>query len=480
AVLGGAAALALPGPAAAGGAALGLGGMLAAGWAALRAQRRALAALLAQFDLIAAGDFQAPMPSPAAAEFHALSSRTRALRARLGYALQERRENERRAAEDRRAAIAEMAGRVEAEARRAVAAVSERTGAMSSRAAAMAESSGALRARAAQADAAADQARGNVQAVAAATEELAASIREITSQTARAGQVARAAVEGSDATQGTIRALAGTVSRIGEVVTLIREIAARTNLLALNATIEAARAGEAGKGFAVVASEVKELATQTARGTEEIGRQIAGIEGETRAAVSAVDGIGRTIAEINEVTTAIAAAMEQQAAATQEIARNVGESSLAVDEVTAGMAAVSAEAGRGGAEAGGVRAAAQAAFEDVAAMQGTLVRMIRTSMAEAERRAEPRAALRLPCRLLLPAGETRGELLDASPSGARVRAPGLAEGQEGRMLLDGAGVDIPFAVAHAEAGEAGLRLDRAAGGAAWARTLAGARAAAAA
>ncbi len=479
ACLGVSAALAMPDTAmAAVSAGLGLAGMLGGGWAALNAQRQALSGLRHHFALIAAGDFEAPMPEPAAAEFHSLSSQTRALRARLGYALQERRENDRRAAEDRRAAIADMADKVEEETRRAVAAVTGRAEAMSERAAAMAEASEMLHMNAGRADAAAQQARGNVQAVAAATEELAASIREITIQTARAGQVARNAVAGSEATQDTIRSLADTVSRIGEVVTLIREIAARTNLLALNATIEAARAGEAGKGFAVVASEVKELATQTARGTEEIGRQIAGIENGTRAAVVAVEEIGRTIAEINEVSTAIAAAMEQQAAATQEIARNVGESSAAVNEVTSGMAAVSEEAARSGTEAEGVRSGARAAFEDVATMQGALVRVIRSSVAEAERRCEPRVVLRAPCRLQLPSGEVKGELLEASPSGARLRVAGLGEGQEGRLLLDQAGVAIPFAVVQAAGGEAELRLDKEAGGAAWARLLAGAKAAA--
>ena len=311
--------------------------------------------------------------------------------------------------------------------------------------------------------------------MAAATEELAASIREITTQTARAGEVARAAVEGSDATTGTIRSLAETVSRIGEVVTLIREIAARTNLLALNATIEAARAGEAGKGFAVVASEVKELASQTARGTKEISRQIGEIEAGTRDAVPAVENIGRTIAEISDVSTAIAAAMEEQAAATQEIARNVAESSEAVNEVTTRMAGVSAEAMRTGAEVQALRGGTAAVAGDVSAMQGALVRVIRTSMAEAEWRCEARMAVREPCLLVLPNGETRrGEATSLSLSGAQVVGLGVLEpGAEGRLTLERMGVGLPCVVIEASEGTAGLRLDAVAGGAAWGRALAG-------
>ena len=120
-----------------------------------------------------------------------------------------------------------------------------------------------------------------------------------------------------------MRSLADAALKIGEVVKLINDIAGQTNLLALNATIEAARAGEAGKGFAVVASEVKSLATQTAKATEDIGTQIAGIQNATQEAVAAIKGIGGTIASISEIATAIAAAVEEQGAATQEIARNV-------------------------------------------------------------------------------------------------------------------------------------------------------------
>jgi methyl-accepting chemotaxis protein len=169
------------------------------------------------------------------------------------------------------------------------------------------------------------RAGADVQAVAASAEELASSVAEITRQVADGASVARAAAEEARATDGTVQGLAQAAARIGDVVRLIGDIAGQTNLLALNATIEAARAGEAGKGFAVVASEVKALAGQTARATEEISQQIGAIQGATGAAVTALRNIGTTIERMNEVTSAIAAAVEEQGSATREIARSAAQ-----------------------------------------------------------------------------------------------------------------------------------------------------------
>ncbi|MFC7689068.1 methyl-accepting chemotaxis protein [Paeniroseomonas aquatica] len=170
-----------------------------------------------------------------------------------------------------------------------------------------------------------NRAGGDVQAVAASAEELAASVAEISRQVAEGATVARAAAAEARATDETVQGLAQAAQRIGDVVRLIGDIAGQTNLLALNATIEAARAGEAGKGFAVVASEVKALAGQTAKATEEISSQIGAIQAATGHAVTALRSIGGTIERINEVTTAIAAAVEQQGSATEEIARSAGQ-----------------------------------------------------------------------------------------------------------------------------------------------------------
>ena len=170
---------------------------------------------------------------------------------------------------------------------------------------------------------AAERTRSNVSTVSAAAEQLAGSISEISRQVSHSSQIATQAVTDAHNTNEKIQGLAKAADKIGEVVEMITDIAEQTNLLALNATIEAARAGDAGKGFAVVASEVKNLANQTAKATEEISAQIGGIQGATQEAVTAIQGIGKTIGEIDEIGAGIAAAIEEQGTATQEISRNV-------------------------------------------------------------------------------------------------------------------------------------------------------------
>ena len=195
---------------------------------------------------------------------------------------------------------------------------------------------------------AAEETSVNVQTVSSGTEELSASISEIGRQVISSAQIAGKAVTEATETDATMQGLADSASRISIVVDLIQTIASQTNLLALNATIEAARAGEAGRGFAVVASEVKSLANQTAKATDEIRRQIVGMQQVATSAVGAIRNIGHTIGEINEVTTAIAAAVEQQGAATREIARNIQHAAggtSAVSSNIVGVSTASAEAG---------------------------------------------------------------------------------------------------------------------------------------
>ena len=185
-----------------------------------------------------------------------------------------------------------------------------------------------------------DQASANVQTVAGAAEELSASIGEVSAQVSKAAAIARQGNEAAQRTDTTVQGLAASAQKIGDVVSLISSIAGQTNLLALNATIEAARAGEAGKGFAVVASEVKSLASQTAKATEEISAQIASMQNVTRETVEALRGIGQVIAEMDRVAAAIAAAVEQQRAATQEIAGNVHQVAAGTRDVTSSIATV--------------------------------------------------------------------------------------------------------------------------------------------
>ncbi|GHD61584.1 hypothetical protein GCM10017083_49120 [Thalassobaculum fulvum] len=190
--------------------------------------------------------------------------------------------------------------------------------------------------------AASEQASSNVQTVASAAEELSSSIMEIDRQVGESARITSTAVASAERTNVQIKGLAEAAQKIGEVIKLINDIASQTNLLALNATIEAARAGEAGKGFAVVASEVKSLATQTAKATEEISGKVAEMQSATAGAVDAIREITDTIRRIDQISTSIASAIEQQGSATAEIAQNVQQAAVGTHEVSSTIVDVTA------------------------------------------------------------------------------------------------------------------------------------------
>jgi methyl-accepting chemotaxis protein len=207
--------------------------------------------------------------------------------------------------------------------------------------------------------AASEEASANVQSVASATEEMSSSVNEISRQVHESSRVANEAVDQAQRTNDRVGELSKAAARIGDVVELINTIAGQTNLLALNATIEAARAGEAGRGFAVVASEVKALAQQTAKATGEIGQQISGIQTATHESVGAIKEIGDTIGRMSEISSTIAAAVEEQGAATQEISRNIQQAAQGTQQVSSNVIDVQRGASETGSASSQVLSAAQ-------------------------------------------------------------------------------------------------------------------------
>jgi methyl-accepting chemotaxis protein len=226
--------------------------------------------------------------------------------------------------------------------------------------------------------AASEETTQNVQTVASATEELSASIGEISNQVAESTKIVGEAVSQAHGTNDKVQGLAEAAQKIGDVVRLINDIAGQTNLLALNATIEAARAGEAGKGFAVVASEVKTLATQTARATEEIAGQVRAIQEATESSAVAIGDITKTIGRVSEISTAIASAVEEQGAATQEISRNVQQAAQGTQEVSANIGGVTGAASQTGQAAGEVLSAASELGKNGETLRAQVEEFLRT------------------------------------------------------------------------------------------------------
>lgn len=280
----------------------------------------------------------------------------------------DREETERRAVEDKRRAMTDLADRFEQSVGAIVGAVTAAATEMNAAADGMTATAEETSRQATTVAAASEEATVNVQTVASAAEELAASIAEIGRQVSQSTEITGKAVAAAKHTNETVNSLAESAQKIGTVVQLISDIASQTNLLALNATIEAARAGEAGRGFAVVASEVKNLAGQTAHATEEITLQIAAIQRVTSDSVTAIENIVGTIGLVSEITDSIAIAVEEQGNATREIARNVQEAAAGTQEVAGNIAGVMTAAS----ETGSAAAQMQGASGELAVQGETL------------------------------------------------------------------------------------------------------------
>jgi methyl-accepting chemotaxis protein len=303
-----------------------------------------MAQATAALNALSQGDMDVHLKASGLKEFVAIRDSLEAFRTAMldrDRIAAEKEEQEQRNDAEKRQAIEEMANGLEESVKSIIHGVSSAAGEMEETAGRMSTTAEQTRSQASAAAEASSEASTNVEGVAASAEELSASIREILEQVGHSSTIARRAADEATRTNETVVGLVDMAQRVGEVVAMITDIASKTNLLALNATIEAARAGEAGKGFAVVATEVKNLASQTAKATDSIISQIDAIQAATTDAAGAIKGIGGVITEINEISTAIAAAMEEQDAATQEITRNAQHVSGRAKEVSSNVDSVS-------------------------------------------------------------------------------------------------------------------------------------------
>jgi aerotaxis receptor len=398
---------------------------------ATRRMRHAFSRIEAQFAALAHGELRRPIDIQPVHELRVIGASLRGLRAKTAYAEEVRAQAVRDSTLARVAALRDMADKVETAANQNGDDVATTTLSMTSNATGLVEAAASVRAYADTAARAASDSLSSAQTVSAATEELAASIREIANRIIGANEVTSQAVDESKAAKQTISQLRAEVARIGQIASLIADIAAQTNLLALNATIEAARAGEAGRGFTVVAAEVKKLANQTAKATEDISKQIGQIE---RATTETVDA----------VSVAIAAAMEEQSAATQEISRSVGQAASAAQSVTEMMEGVVRIAADTSDKAARMSADADGLAESTTRSRHTLIEAVRTSVADAERRIHLRMPVHAACELVLDGVRHKGHLVNISEGGARLKTSArCSSGMRAELHIASSGLILP-------------------------------------
>ena len=315
-------------------------------------------------DGIAKGDFNQTLTIEQADEVGALATSLKAMQGDLKHSIAQRAEDQATADAERRRAMNVMADQFEASVGGIVETVSAASSTLETSAGTLSRTAERAETLATTVAVASEQASTNVQSVASATEEMASSVTEISRQVQQSARMANEAVSQARTTTGRVGELSKAAARIGDVVELINTIAGQTNLLALNATIEAARAGDAGRCFAVVATEVKALAEQTAKATGDIGQQIAGIQAATQESVGAIREISETIERLSEISATIAAAVEEQGAATQEISRNVQQAAQGTQQVSSNITDVQRGATQTGTASSEVLSAAKLLSRD--------------------------------------------------------------------------------------------------------------------
>jgi aerotaxis receptor len=338
------------------------GGLLAL--ATIRAIGKPMARLNDIMSSIAQGLFNSRVIVERDDEIGVALRNLQALQAKLGFDRESQKDTEKRVAIQRKADMHKLAGDFEQAVGDIIETVASAATELEAAAGTLTHSADSTQQLSVAVASASEEASANVQSVASASEEMASSVNEIGRQVQDSARMANEAVGQARSTNDRVSELSKAAARIGDVVELINTIAGQTNLLALNATIEAARAGDAGRGFAVVASEVKALAEQTAKATGEIGQQIAGIQAATQESVGAIGQISGTIEKLSEISSAIAAAVEEQGAATQEISRNVQQAALGTQEVSSNITNVQRGASETGSASAQVLSAAQSLSGD--------------------------------------------------------------------------------------------------------------------